>query len=385
MEGTRLPDNIKPGVLRGFLRDYQKYVLSVLKPTASEIRALFTTWSKDDFWVGERHLTAAPIPSPIQSTTVRIKRPESVVDKIHRKLQSLPDGFSIESVRRRMHDAIGGRIVVYFLSNLPMIDKTIQGSKMLEISKDDPPVLYHGLDALGGRFGLGHIDHEEKESGYTSIHYTVRLKQSDVPKGDRPWFEIQVRTLVEHVWGEIEHVLGYKPDKKTGFAVTKQFRIIGRQLIAIDEHFNFFYEELSRYQTEGKFGDDNLLNAENLPRVLYAVGVGCAQKEIDGLLKLLKSRGFDTIGNFTAVANEENIAFIRETYTQQEKRLPVNFEVVASLAAIRGLKDRPAMTEAIQTQIAFLNVWSEIKSEIVADRRSLATRLAPTRRRRRAG
>jgi len=369
-------------LLRAFLREYESYALSVLTPTAKEIRALFDTWTDQSFWAASRGPNRTPIPSPIQSKRVRIKRPESVVDKILRKPDSFPEHLSIDSVRM-MRDAVAGRVVVYFLANLPLIDKTIRNSDIVEVSKDDPPVAYQGQDTLE-RLGLRNIDRDEKDSGYTSIHYIVRLRTSEVPKGDRPWFEVQVRTLAEHVWGEIEHILGYKPGKKTSFAVRKQFKIIGSQLTAIDEHFNFLYEELSRFQREGIFAEDDFLNAENLPPVLDKVGVGSSQREIDGLLKLLASRGFQTVGSFLEVASKENIDLIRKTYQHQEGRQPINFEVVACLAAIKGAKDRRSMIEAIRTQTQFLEAWGVIKGRAVNNRRGIAHRSTTARRKRRA-
>ena len=50
----------------------------------------------------------------------------------------------------------------------------------------------------------------EKDSGYTSVHYVVR--HTATTTRDSPWFELQVRTLAQHVWAEIEHLLGYKPE-----------------------------------------------------------------------------------------------------------------------------------------------------------------------------
>lgn len=48
------------------------------------------------------------------------------------------------------------------------------------------------------------FESEEKPSGYKSIHYVVRQE------GQRGWIEVQLRTLIQDVWGQLEHSISYK-------------------------------------------------------------------------------------------------------------------------------------------------------------------------------
>ena len=99
-----------------------------------------------------------------------------------------------------MSDAVAARIIVYFLSNIPLIHNEIINNPILEISKECPPVAYLN-ENLMKRLGLDDIERKPKESGYVSIHYILRLRTSLIPKEQRPWFELQVRTLAENVLG----------------------------------------------------------------------------------------------------------------------------------------------------------------------------------------
>lgn len=348
--------------MRQFLGDYEQYVRTVLSPTSQEIRQLFARWRNPEYWALAPRLSRLPSPSPVQRTHTRIKRPESVVDKILRHPALFPEGLSVKSVRQ-MDDAVAGRVVAYFLANLPLIDKELRHSTDVEVSSAHPPVAFLSHDLLD-RLSLTDIKREHKESGYASMHYIVRLRSSTVAPEQRPWFELQVRTLAEDVWGEIEHILGYKPGKKTSFAVRRQFQIISAQLTAIDEHFNLLYEELARYQEESVYRDESPLNAENLPAVLSEVGIGCAQREIDGLLKLLVSRGIETVGELRVEANARKIDAIRSIYRASEGRQPNHFEVVASIAAIRGITDAKNIEEAVGSQIEFLKAWEKLKEDL---------------------
>ncbi len=353
-----------------FLRQYAEYVQNVLAPTNNELKEVFQGWRDPAHWSLEPALSRVPAPSPVQRAISRIKRPESAVDKILRNHELFPAGLTKESVVK-MHDAVGGRIIVYFLSNLPLIDRELRTSHAFEISSLHPPVAYLTHE-LTERLGLKHMDRQSKESGYALIHYVVRLRSSAVPMAQRPWFELQVRTLAEDVWGEIEHILGYKPNKKTLFAVRKQFQIISAELTAIDEHFNLLYEELSRFQRESSFEDNSLLNAENLAAVLWERKIRCAQREIDGLLKLLASRSVKTVGDLRLVATSRNIEAVRKVYRETQRRSPTNFEIVASLAVLKGLMADTEVIDAVKSHVKFLQAWEKLRDSF--DTRRLASK-----------
>jgi putative GTP pyrophosphokinase len=354
---------LQPDQVRQFVKEYDEYARTVLRPNRDELKKLFKSWKDPNHWARHAGMSRQPAPSPVQRALSRIKRPESVVDKVLRKPTSFPDGLTSKSLGP-MYDALGGRVVVYFLENLPLVDQELRESEVLEVSSIDPPTAYLTHE-LAEMLGLTKIHVSRKDSGYASLHYTVRFRPTVLPSIQRPWFELQVRTLVEDVWGEIEHVLGYKPNKRTSFAVRRQFRIIASELTAIDEHFNLLYQELSRFQREGIFRDSDPLNAENLPPVLSDLGIGCAQSEIDGQLKLLASRGIQTVGELRENATAHRLEVIRKGYRDYRNRQPTDFETVAGVAAARGLDDdEAAILDAIRGQIDILEAWMGLKQQI---------------------
>jgi ppGpp synthetase/RelA/SpoT-type nucleotidyltranferase len=63
---------------------------------------------------------------------------------------------------------------------------------------------------------------ERKESFYTSVHFVVR------PRKDSPIAcEIQVRTLFEEIWGEIDHTLNY-PYPTTNQSCQEQLKVLAK-------------------------------------------------------------------------------------------------------------------------------------------------------------
>ena len=348
---------------RSFFREYKSYVQEVLLPTEKEIRTILNEWKKPGYWrhdsVDSKKLRVAS-PSPVQRVRTRVKRAESVEDKILRRSDVFTEGLSAESFRK-MNDTVGARVILYFLCHMPLIDRELRKLQdHFEISETESPKAYLPEDLLH-RLALSHVSRKDKESGYASVHYTLRLKSSSIPPADRPWFELQVRTITEDAWGEVEHVLGYKPEKHTSFAVRRQFQIISKQLAAVDEHFNFLHSELTRFQEEVDYQETDALNAENLPPELAAMNLSCAQNEIDGLLKVLVSRNISTVAALRAVSTPSRLDVVRHTFWSVEGRPPNNFEFVANLAAIADTDNNDQQIARIKEQISLLQAWDSIK------------------------
>ncbi len=352
--------------LESFLQAYEQYVRDALQPTQIEIRDLLTPWQHPDHWTKYKRTNRIPIPTPIRSTFTRIKRPEQVVDKIFRKPQDFPDGLVPDSFRG-MRDALGVRIVVYFLGHLPLIDRELRNTPGLEISEEQPPVAYLNAEQVQV-LGLGHLEAVEKESGYCSIHYGLRLTNSSLPKAQRPWFELQVRTLSMELWSTMEHHLGYKPGKRTNMTARRQFRVLSKMIGAIDEHFNLLYEELNRFQEAVTYDGTDPISPENLPPVLAEVGVSCAQRDINNILKFLYSRGVETVQDVRALATPNRLDLIRNTYVSEKGRAPFNLEIIAALAAIKhAMVDDAEIRRAVKSQIAYRGAWDSIRQEFLQE------------------
>ena len=337
--------------LKKFLAEYELYESQVLKPTYNEILKLLNSWELPEYWEKYAVSKRVATPSPIRMTLVRIKHSEKVVDKIFRKPNLFPEGLSSQSIHQ-MEDALGIRIIVYFVSQLPLIDKELRSSGLFEISKKTLPEAYLSSDLLT-RFGLTHIKQKNKESGYASIHYTVRLKNSSLAAQERPYFEIQVRTMAQELWSELEHILAYKPDNRPHFSAKRRLQILSREMSTIDEQFNLLYEELIRNQETATYQDSDPLNFENLPKVLMEVGVKCALKDLNPILKLLTSRGVDKVKDLLLLATPRRLETIRNTYISSLGHTPDVLEISAALSALKGATTKKTEIERIKSQIDY--------------------------------
>jgi putative GTP pyrophosphokinase len=344
------------------LAAYERYVKEVLQPTQVELREHLAPWLRPSYWEKHKRTERAPIPTPVRTTTSRIKRPEQVVDKVFRKSAEFPNGLVPVSFHD-MRDTLGVRVLVYCLSHLPIIDRELRSSDLWEISENPSPAAY--MSPQQARLlGLENLRAVEKESGYTSVHYILRLKESSVAAAERPWFEVQVRTLGQDLWSTMEHHLGYKPGTHPNLASRRQLKVLSKMISAIDEHFNLLYDELSRYQHEINYADDDLLSPESIPSLLAEVGISCAQRDINNILKFLFSRGVERVRDMRELATAARLDIIRNTYLSETGRSPLNLEIIATLAALKGAStEEVEIRQIIKSQISYRGAWDSIRQE----------------------
>lgn len=337
--------------LNNFLEKYREYGTKVLEPTANEINVCLRKMEKPEFW--NHYMTGKGVaaPSPIKQIISRIKHPDKVVEKIFRKPELFPSKLSFDSLKN-MHDTIGVRIIVYFSSQLSLIDKELRNSSFFELDSEKPPKAFYEPEKLI-RLGLSHIESKQKESGYRSIHYIVKLKDSSIPLNERPVFEIQVRTLAQELWSELEHVLSYKPETRPHFSAKRRFQILSREVSVIDEHFNLLYEELIHNQEIVSYNDSDILTFENTPKVLSEIGIQCALTELNPILKALFSREIKTIGEFLKIATPFRLITIRNNYVSLTGHAPTNIELISTLTILKDVTSKDVENERIKSHIQY--------------------------------
>jgi putative GTP pyrophosphokinase len=349
---------------------YWKYKNEVLEPTEAEMRTLFGHWRSHQYWAkhhNQGHVPGLTIPSPVQRTDFRIKRLESVENKIRRHPQEFEDGWSPTSFRK-MDDALGGRIVVYFLSDITLIHHELHSLDDLEICSD-PATTAYLPEGLPERLNLGEVDRLDKESGYASVHYRCRLRHSRVEITDRPWIEIQVRTLVEDAWAEVHHLIGYKRDKETIVEVEEETRLISSHLKVIDQHFDLLRVRLGRAQEAApRPKSTDKLNAENLPGLLREMDLRADQREIDGLLRAMTSRGMRNVKELRARATSERLALIRSEWQRLTGRAAQTFDIAGVLGTISAAAEVDELKQRIEEWAEVANRWRRRRDDGDFDR-----------------
>lgn len=115
---------------------YWDYKNQILEPSEAAMRTIFVQWRIHQYWAkhhNQGHVPGLTVPSPVQRVNLRIKRLESVENKIRRHRKTFREGWS-EASFRKMDDALGCRIAVYFLSDFTLIHNELHSLDDLEIS-----------------------------------------------------------------------------------------------------------------------------------------------------------------------------------------------------------------------------------------------------------
>lgn len=158
----------------------------------------------------------------VHSYKSRLKNREHLREKIKRKTA---DGKVIDSENlfTEVTDLAGVRILHIFQQDFGAIDAVIRA----QIENGDwvfaeQPKAYTWDPEAAKYFSEFDLDVAEKPSSYTSVHYLVR------PRIDSPQCcEIQVRTLFEEIWGEVDHQMNY-PKVTEKLACKEQIMVLSK-------------------------------------------------------------------------------------------------------------------------------------------------------------
>ncbi len=204
----------------------------------------------------------------------RVKSRESLRYKLSRPDKTYKTLWNVS-------DLIGLRITVYFEDTIERIAQVIEGSLPVDFSKstDKFRIKDHGT------------------FGYRSLHYVSALpanREFETPLPPEFRFEIQIRTVLQDAWAEVEHDLGYKSlrYKSESFVpsgIRRRFSRIASLLEIVDEEFVSIRRELDAHEQSARtaLSDPSkpvAIDGVSLKSVLDEGGVRALDREVAGVL-----------------------------------------------------------------------------------------------------
>jgi putative GTP pyrophosphokinase len=152
----------------------------------------------------------------------RLKDVDHLRDKISRKWNE-DDPISEENIFNRVTDLAGVRVLHLYQDQFSELHDHIQK----QIKADDwilreNPVAYSWDPESSEYFKKFGLEPKIRDSYYTSIHYVVKPK-----KESNICCEIQIRTLFEEIWGEIDHTINY-PHPTDNKSCKEQLRVLSK-------------------------------------------------------------------------------------------------------------------------------------------------------------
>jgi ppGpp synthetase/RelA/SpoT-type nucleotidyltranferase len=179
-----------------------------------------------------------------QSISYRAKKPDEFERKAARPIPgSLSAKYS--DPLTQITDKAGVRVITYFLSNV---------DEVASIISDEFEVIERTLKASD----------EPDRFGYTSLHFLVKYPDSRTQLTEYRLFndlivEIQVRTILQHAWAEIEHDIRYKSPSLLPEAISRRFgslagliEIADREFQAIEDENRAIREDARRNLRQGR-------------------------------------------------------------------------------------------------------------------------------------
>lgn len=149
-------------------------------------------------------------------------------------------------------DIVGIRIITHYSDDVDKIAKIIE--KEFSIDKENSIDKRATLDP--DRFG------------YLSLHYIIGLKKDRLNLTEYSHFkemkaEIQIRSILQHTWAEIEHDTGYKSNTGIPDAIRRKFSRLAGLLEIADDEFVEIKKTLEKHKT--KIAKDLKKGTSNIP------------------------------------------------------------------------------------------------------------------------
>ncbi len=193
-----------------------------------ENRAAFQTVLKGLY----DQITTSPKVTPyIHSLKWRTKSIPSLEDKIFRKMDEAkaadkPFGLTKQNLFVKINDLAGFRILHLNTDQLPNLAAGLKDlfEEQLYPLVEQPTARAWDDESRELLRGMGFkiVNKPSKPSFYTSVHYVIKANRKT-----KITCEIQVRTLMEEVWGEVDHLLNY-PHKTKILACKEQIAALAR-------------------------------------------------------------------------------------------------------------------------------------------------------------
>lgn len=226
----------------------------------------------------------------VQSINSRVKERPSVEEKIKRREGKYSSIYE-------MTDVCGLRIITYYDSDVEFVSQVLK--KEFQVDEDNT------VDKR--------MLNDPNMFGYRSMHLVVsmskeRLCLTEYAQFSNDKVEIQVRSILQHAWAEIEHDLGYKAHIAVPTPLRRRFSRLAGLIEIADNEFVELRSAIYRYREDAKkkVKEENVYLEVNADTIAALVAnselVKKVDREIAGVVGRSLIMGFSGPEYFSSLA-----------------------------------------------------------------------------------
>jgi ppGpp synthetase/RelA/SpoT-type nucleotidyltranferase len=177
----------------------------------------------------------------VHTLEVRAKDPESFGRKAARRSPDDLDQPRYSNPIAQIQDLAGGRVIAFFMRDVEAMVPLIHSE-------------FHVLEEIDKS---AEREREGEFVGYQSIHFIVKLRESRTCLPEYARFaglvaEIQLRTILQHAWAEIEHDMQYKAVEAIPATIRRRFASLAGMVAVADREFQAIQEEATLLQERAR-------------------------------------------------------------------------------------------------------------------------------------
>ncbi|MCZ8522437.1 MULTISPECIES: GTP pyrophosphokinase [Paenibacillus] len=160
--------------------------------------------------------------NPIEHTKSRVKSPESIMEKLHRKGGST----TLSGIRETIKDIAGLRITCSFIEDIYWISDMLKNQTDLHVVQIKD-----------------YIEHP-KPNGYRSLHLLIQVPVFMSDRQELVYVEVQIRTIAMDFWASLEHKIFYKYDGAVPPRLLEELKDAADSATALDRKMEKLHHEI---------------------------------------------------------------------------------------------------------------------------------------------